>query len=179
MINKQKKAIFLLFNLIITFICFNLFYIKLFPFSSTNLEFDYNNENTSISNNFQENVIVYFNNSTYDNSVISTFEYYGGRVKSEWNNLFTSFSGFAGIISTEENMTLFQNNFPNAQIENNEILETQMNYASIQSSAINSSWYTNGFKGETNCSVAVLETGINPTHQFFPYGYNPSDLSGN
>ncbi|MFW9881469.1 MAG: S8 family serine peptidase, partial [Candidatus Thorarchaeota archaeon] len=179
MIKKRKNAMLILLNLLIIFICVNLFYLKLSPFSVNNLESDYNDENISISNNFQKNIIVYFNSSTYDKSVVSAFKNYGGIVKSEWNNLFTSFSGFAGIISTEQNMTLFQNDFPDAQIENNEILETQMNYASIQTGAINSTWFINGFKGETNCSVAVLDTGINPTHEFFPNGYNPSDLNGN
>jgi len=178
MIEKRKKAIFVLFNLLVTFFCVSLFYLKLSPYSSSNLEFDYNKDNISSSNNFQENIIVYFNKSTYNNSAISKFEYYGGIVKNEWNNVFASFSGFSGIISTEQNMTLFQNEVPDAQIENNEILETQMNYASIQTGAINSSWFINGYKGETNCSVAVLDTGINPIHDFFPNGYNPSDLSG-
>ncbi|GAH60598.1 unnamed protein product [marine sediment metagenome] len=177
MISKRKKAVFVLFNLLVTFFFVNLFYLKLSPYSSSNIEFDYINDNISSSNNFQENIIVYFNKSTYNNSAISKFEEYGGIVKNEWNNLFTSFSGFSGIISTEQNMTLFQNEFPDAQIENNEVLETQMNYASIQTGAINSSWFINGYKGETNCSVAVLDTGINPTHESFPNGYNPSDLS--
>ena len=60
------------------------------------------------SDNFQNKIIVYFNKSTYNNSVTSKFNYYGGIVQSEWNNLFSSFSGFAGIIPTELNKSLFQ-----------------------------------------------------------------------
>ena len=80
---------------------------------------------------------------------------------------------------TELNKSLFQNEFADAQIENNEILDTLMNYVNIQTGAINSSWFVNGYKGETNCSVAVLDSGINPNHNFFPEGYNPLNLSGN
>ena len=170
MIEKRKKALFVLFHLLVTFFFASFFYFKLSPYSSNNLEFDCNEDNISSSNNFQQNILVYFNKSTYNNSAISRFEFYGGIVKDQWNNLFTSFSGFSGIIPTEQNMSLFQNEFPDAQIENNEILESQMNYASIQTGAVNSSWFINGYKGETNCSVAVLDTGINPTHEFFPNG---------
>jgi hypothetical protein len=78
----------------------------------------------------------------------------------------------------EINKIAFENDFPDAIVENNEILKAQMNYASIQSSAINSTWYLNGLTGDTNSSIAVLDTGINPIHNFFPEGYNPIDLSG-
>ncbi|MFX1530476.1 MAG: S8 family serine peptidase [Promethearchaeota archaeon] len=178
MIEKRAKVTFLFLFLLITFFFGCLSDVELSPNSYSNLEFDSNEDNVLSTNNFQKDVIIYFNESTYNTSVVSRFEYYGGIVKDQWNNLFSSFSGFSGIISIEQNKTLFLNEFSDAQIDNNEILETQMNYASIQAGAINSSWFLNGYKGETNCSVVVLDTGINPSHEFFPDGYNPSDLSG-
>ncbi|MFX1376634.1 MAG: S8 family serine peptidase [Promethearchaeota archaeon] len=178
MIFKRIKAVFILVCILISSFSFNSFCFKFSHSSLSSLNSDFNNDYISSSNIFQKNVIVFLNKSTYNNSVLSKFRYYGGIVQEEWNNLFSSFSGFAGIISTEQNKTFFQNEFPDIQIENNEIIETQMNYASIQTGAINSSWLLNGYKGETNCSVAVLDTGINPTHDFFPLGYNPSDLIG-
>ncbi|MFX0006048.1 MAG: S8 family serine peptidase [Promethearchaeota archaeon] len=128
---------------------------------------------------YNKNVIVSFKKQSYNSSVTSRFEYYGGIIKEEWNNKFSTISGFAGIMPLEANKTSFQNKFPDATVENDEILEAQMNYASIQSEAVNSTWYLNGFKGNTNSSVAVLDTGINPNHNFFPNGYSSSDLSGN
>ena len=131
-----------------------------------------------ISNNYPRKIIVSFNKSTYNSTVVSSFEYYGGIIKEEWNQTYDSFSGFAGTIKSEFNQTAFQNDFPNALIENDEILEVQMNYASIQSGTINSSWYLNGYKGDTNSSVAILDTGVNPNHNSFPNGYNPTNLAG-
>ncbi|MFX1574567.1 MAG: S8 family serine peptidase [Promethearchaeota archaeon] len=138
---------------------------------------DLRDVNLKLSDSSQRNVIVFFNDSSYNPTIISVFESYGGSVKIEWKNVFSSFSGFAGNIP-EENISIFQNIYPEATIENDEILETQMNFASIQTGAFNSTWYLNGFKGNTNCSIAVLDTGVNPTHNFFPKGYNPSDLNG-
>jgi DNA polymerase III delta prime subunit len=140
---------------------------------------DFHKENIMPSNIYQENVIVFFNESLYNSSVILRFQYYGGVVNKEWNDIFSSFSGFAGIMPLQQNVTLYQEEFPDAQIENNEQLKIQMNYASIQTGAFNSSWVLNGYKGDTNCSVAILDTGINPNHSFFPNGYNPLDLGGN
>ena len=131
-----------------------------------------------ISGFYNKNVIVSFRKQSYNSSVTSRFEYYGGTVKEEWNNKFSTISGFAGIMPLNSNKTAFQNDFPDATVENDEILEAQMNYASIQSGAVNSTWYLDGFKGNTDSSVAVLDTGINPNHSFFPNGYSPSDLSG-
>lgn len=176
--NKRSKVLLIVLSLLITFFYSNLSVFQLSQSSSNTSEFGFKNDYISSSSNFQKEIIVYFNKSTYNNSVISKFNYYGGTIHDEWNNLFSSFSGFAGIIPSEQNKTLFQNEFLDAQIENNEILETLMNYASIQTGAINSSWFLNGYKGETNCSIAVLDTGINPTHSFFPNGYDSTDLRG-
>ena len=175
---RQIQSIILLIILIIS-------YTSVFhSFSNSS---DYSNEisdtpqneiNPLVSGFYNKNVIVSFKKQSYNSSVTSRFEYYGGTIKEEWNNKFTSISGFAGIMTLESNKTAFQSDFPDAIIENDEILEAQMNYASIQSGAVNSTWYLNGLKGATNSSVAVLDTGINPNHNFFPQGYSPLDLSG-
>ncbi len=175
---RQKQSIVLLVVLIISFTSF------LHKFSNSNnliSEGSQSHQNELvplISGIYNKNVIVSFEKQSYNSSVTSRFEYHGGTVKEEWNNKFSTISGFAGIMPLEANKTAFQNDFPDATVENDEILEAQMNYASIQSGAVNSSWYLNGFKGNTDSSVAVLDTGINPNHNFFPNGYSPSDLSG-
>ncbi len=130
------------------------------------------------SNSYQQEVIVFFKKSSYNDTVISRFEYHGGIIKEEWNHKFASFSGFAALMPSEANKTLFQTEFPDAIIENDEILEAQMNYASVQIGVSNSSWYKKGYKGTTNSSIAVLDTGVNPEHQFFTNGYEPVNLSG-
>lgn len=140
-------------------------------------DFKANKKILQSSNNLISNVIVFFNKPTYNNTVKTNFTYCGGTIKTEWNNTFNSISGFAGSLPTE-NITVYQTFIPSASIETDEIIETQMNYASLQSGAVNSSWYINKLKGNTNSSIAVLDTGINPNQVFFPNGYNPTNLSG-
>ncbi|MFW9990390.1 MAG: S8 family serine peptidase, partial [Candidatus Odinarchaeota archaeon] len=120
-----------------------------------------------LSNGYKQNIIVYFKKPSYNSTVNYWFEYYGGIINKEWNNnTFRAFSGFSGVMPLEINKTAFQNQFLDATIETDEVLETQMNYASIQSGAVNSTWYLNGLKGDINSSIAIMDTGVNPTHEF-------------
>ncbi len=82
------------------------------------------------------------------------------KLENDWNNIFNSISGFSGIIPNE-NITLLRNEFPEINIEIDEIIETQMNYASFQTGAKNSTWYLNGYTGNTDSSIAVLDSGVN------------------
>lgn len=86
-------------------------------------------------------------------------------IDNDWNNIFSSIAGFAGVIPNE-NISLFGNEFPDANIEIDEIIETQMNYASFQIGAKNSTWYLNGYTGNTDSSIAVLDSGVNLNHIF-------------
>ncbi|GAG80467.1 unnamed protein product, partial [marine sediment metagenome] len=83
----------------------------------------------------------------------------------DWNSSFSNFSGFAGLIPVE-NITAYTSKFPDININTNEIIEVQMNYASVQTQAANSSWYVNGYNGDTNSSIAVMDSGVNPNHDF-------------
>lgn len=138
-----------------------------------------NEDRLVVSKFYDENTIVSFKKPSFNNTVRIRFAFYGGTILEEWNNQFTSISGFAGIMPLEINRIAFQNEFPDAIVENNEILKAQLNYASIQSGAVNSTWYLNGLTGNTDSSIAVLDTGVNPNHNFFPDGYSSLDLSGN
>lgn len=119
------------------------------------------------SNNGMKAVIVFFNNSVYDVSAKSKFEFYGGSLKEneDWNGLFNNFSGFAGLIPME-NISAYTSEYPEININTDEIIEVQMNYASVQTQAANSSWYLNGYNGNTDSSIAVLDSGVNPNHDF-------------
>jgi subtilisin family serine protease len=119
------------------------------------------------SNNGKKSVIVFFNESTFDANVKTKFEFYGGNFKQneEWNSLFNNFSGFAGVIPIE-NISIYKQEFPEINIETDEIIEVQMNYASIQTQSVNSTWYINGYKGNTDSSIAVLDSGVNLNHDF-------------
>jgi hypothetical protein len=180
MTNKKIKASLILLNLLILFIFNNsLLQHNCFQYVSNNENFCSTKENLKLSNIYNDNIIILFNSSSYNSTIISRFKYYGGTVTEEWNSVFTSFSGFSGIMPSELNKTMFQNEFPNANIEDDEIIITQMNYASIQTGALNATWFLEGYKGESNCTIAVLDTGIDSSHEFFPNGYNPIDFQGN
>ncbi len=140
--------------------------MKLYNFSNEIENRDQFEFDPEISSDYNQNIIVYFKKSSYNTTVTSWFDYYGGTIKKEWNNRSTAFSGFAGVMPLEFNKSAFQNRFRDAKIENDEILEAQMNYVSIQSGAVNSTWYLNGLKGDINSSIAVLDTGVNPSHNF-------------
>ncbi len=163
---KLIKCIFLL--IILSISTFVLFFngINSNENSINLLEKKFDETDLKISDQYQKNIIVFFNKSSYSSTVNTRFEYYGGTIKVEWNNLFDSISGFAGNMPLEINLTMFQNEFSDANIENDEILNAQMNYASIQSGAINNTWFLDGLKGDTNSSIAVLDTGVNPNHDY-------------
>jgi hypothetical protein len=157
---------------------------SLFPFFSYNSftnsqDSHIHKDKPQISNGAgTSSVLVFFNKSYYNASVISNFTYHGGSIKVQWNDTFSNISGFAGTI-LENNITLFQGNITDAIIENDAVIEAQMNYATIQTEAVNLTWHLNGYQGDTNSSIAVLDTGIDPNHIFFPDGYNSENLSGN
>jgi len=124
-------------------------------------------ETLHTSNSGNKNVIVFFNTSFYDVSAKPRFVFYGGILKEneDWNGLFNEFSGFAGTIPLT-NLSLFKNEFPDINIDTDEIIEVQMNYASAQTQSVNATWYNNGYNGDTDSSIAVLDSGINPNQAF-------------
>ncbi len=119
------------------------------------------------SNNGNRNVIVFFNNSNYNVSAKNSFVSYGGILKEneDWNGLFNEFSGFAGTIPLT-NLSLYKSEFPDINIDTDEIIEVQMNYASAQTQSVNATWYNNGYNGDTDSSIAVLDSGINPNQAY-------------
>ena len=123
------------------------------------------------NNNNNSNLIIFFNSSSFKAQILENFTAYGGIIDNYkiWNNTFESISGFAGNLPND-NITLFQSNWDDINIENNEIIETQMNFVSLQSGAINSSNYLRGFMGDTNSSITILDSGIDVSHEFFPNG---------
>lgn len=119
------------------------------------------------SNNNEKAVIVYFNKSTYDVNTINLFEFYGGRLKENevWSGVFNNFSGFVGFIPFE-NISSFENEFSDINIDTDEFIDIQMNYATVQIQSANSTWNVNGYNGDTDSSIAVLDSGVNPNQDF-------------
>jgi hypothetical protein len=163
---KEYRGLFFIFILTVSLLNFNLFIHYFYP-ENLKLKIEKIQNTQNLKNlNGNNNIIVFFNQSSYNILVKNRFEYYGGIIKTEWNNQFNSISGFAGIMPNETNLMLYQQDFPDANIETDEIINAQMNYATLQSKAINSTWGLNGYKGDTEASVAVLDTGVNSNHNF-------------
>lgn len=160
--NIKFKTRILLFTIILSILAIN--YL---PLKYNNYVSEPENNNLHLADSSIQNLIIFFNQSTFNSAVKTSFENYGGILKEneEWNNLFTGISGFAGSLPFE-NISLFASEFSDINIEKDEIVETQLNYASYQSGAVNSTWAMNGFNGDTSSSIVVLDTGIDPTQQF-------------
>lgn len=132
-------------------------------------EYQFSNERDSLNEADGEfaPVIVYFNTSSYNILAETRFINYGGIINNDrkWNGIFDEFSGFAGIFPLE-NISEYKAEFSDINIDRDEVLEIQMNYAAIQSQAVNSTWSLNGYTGDTDSSIALLDSGINSDHDF-------------
>ncbi|MFX1495957.1 MAG: S8 family serine peptidase [Promethearchaeota archaeon] len=155
------KCIYLLIVLFISNIGLLALHFNIYT-PSTQLYSNSSSDYPQLSDTDKKPVIIFLNQSSYDQNAKIRFQSYGGILKNDndWNNVFNGISGFAGIIPIS-NLTAFSSEFPEMNIETDEIIETQMNYASFQSGAKNSTWYLNGYKGNTDSSIAVLDSGVN------------------
>jgi len=152
----------------VSLIVLNVFFIGigLNNFIKNNVIFDtyqFSNEKDGLNgaNGEFAPVIVYFNTSSYNIFAETRFMSYGGIINNDrkWNGIFNEFSGFAGIFPLE-NISEYKAEFSDINIDRDEVLEVQMNYAAIQSQAVNSTWSLNGYTGDTNSSIALLDSGI-------------------
>lgn len=181
----KRKQVTCIFSLLIVlsnlFLTHLLYSNNLSTYEEDELIYDSNDKTMKVSNqnNNNSNLIIFFNSSSFNKQVIDNFTGYGGIINNDkiWNKTFTSISGFAGILPNN-NITSFQSHWNDINIEKNEIIETQMNFVTLQSGVINSSNYLEGFMGDTNSSIAILDSGIDSSHDSFPNGYNSIDLSG-
>ncbi len=164
---NKKRVIFSI--IICSIILTNTGFLSLTNITHNNIFYQFSDEKGSVegAESGLAPLIVFFNSSSYDSYAEERFLYYGGIINNErkWDSLFNEFSGFAGIFPLE-NISDYEQEFSNINIERDEILEVQMNYAAAQSQAANSTWSLNGFYGDINASIAVLDSGVNPDHDF-------------
>ncbi|MFX1405336.1 MAG: S8 family serine peptidase [Promethearchaeota archaeon] len=161
---------------LLLYTCLSIGFIYSISFNLLNTEFtkherDDFTEDIKASNDIGESVIVYVNNTSYNPVIKTIFQFYGGVIKSDndWNSVFNNISGFAGALPSENISSYVADvsSYEAINIESDEIIRTQMNYVSMQTNAINSTWYVNGYNGDTDSSIAVLDTGINASSNYF------------
>jgi serine protease AprX len=131
-------------------------------------------EENEVSGNETVSYIVYSEfpiNTTH----LTEFEANGGLITNgPWNGI----NGFAGLIPGE-NLTVLLEQFPDLKAVRDQSITAQMNsiHNLLQTypGVINASGY--GLTGNTNASIAFLDTGIDGTHRSFNSSYGELDFT--
>ncbi|KKN21206.1 hypothetical protein LCGC14_0927780 [marine sediment metagenome] len=121
-------------------------------------------------------IIVHFPEGDY-NSISLFFEELGGSIKSTYK---VAINGFAGRISqnalNEFCDSLRQNNIP-FFIEEDRIYQAQLYYAGRNMNLRPYVWNTLSYDGDEYSSIAIIDTGLDDSHDFFSPGY-PGKIVG-
>ncbi len=120
-------------------------------------------------------IIIYFPNGDY-RSISLLFERLGGKIKSTYK---AALNGFAGRISydplNEFCDLLIQNDIP-FFIEEDMVYEAQLYYAGRNMNLRPYVWNTLSYDGDEYSSIAIIDTGIDDSHNFFTPGYSDADF---
>lgn len=112
-----------------------------------------------------------------DGSIASFFEDLGGRIKNKYS---AAINGFTGRIDyTALNIfcdTLRENNIP-FFIEEDRIYQAQLYYAGRNMNLRPYVWNTLSFDGDEYSSIAIIDTGVDDSHNFMSPGYSDGDSS--
>ena len=121
-------------------------------------------------------IIVHFPEGDY-NSISLLFEDLGGSIKSTFK---VAINGFAGRISQNAlnkfSDSLRQNNVP-FFIEEDRIYQAQLYYTGRNMNLRPYVWNTLSYDGDEYSSIAILDTGLDDSHNFFSPGY-PGKIIG-
>jgi len=121
-------------------------------------------------------IIVQFPEGNY-NSISLLFEELGGSIKATYK---VAINGFAGRISLnalkEFSDSLRQKNIP-FFIEEDRIYQAQLYYAGRNMNLRPYVWNTLSYDGDEYSSIAIIDTGLDDSHNFFSPGY-PGKIVG-
>ncbi|HUW90403.1 MAG TPA: S8 family serine peptidase, partial [Candidatus Nanopelagicaceae bacterium] len=121
-------------------------------------------------------IIIYFPNGDYD-SISLLFETLGGKIKSTYK---AALNGFAGRISynplNEFCDLLIQNEIP-FFIEEDTVYEAQLYYAGRNMNLRPYVWNNLSYNGDEYSSIAIIDTGIDDSHNFTSPGYSDADFN--
>jgi len=120
-------------------------------------------------------VIINFPEGDID-SIISLYKNLGGIIKSTYK---VAINGFAGVIDYD-GLNQFCNILLDKGvpflIEEDSILEANLYYASRNMNLRPYVWNTLSYTGDEWSSIAVIDTGIDDSHNFFTPGYSDGDF---
>ncbi|NVM03136.1 MAG: tetratricopeptide repeat protein [Candidatus Helarchaeota archaeon] len=121
-------------------------------------------------------LIIYFPAGDI-NSLFSLFENLGGEIESKYT---FSINGFAGNIDYK-GLSLFceileSQNVPYI-VEEDSIIEANLYYNSINMNLRPYVWNTLSYTGDDQSSIAIIDTGIDDSHNFFQPGYSSGNFN--
>ncbi len=131
-------------------------------------------ESASIKNSISYDkipIIVQFPETDYT-SAASLFKNFGGNIKSEYKEAINGFAGeidYEGIIQFSET---FRNLGTPFLIEEDSIVEANLYYVSRNMNLRPYVWKNLSYTGDKYSSIAIIDTGIDDTHNFFTPGYS-------
>ena len=121
------------------------------------------------------NIIIRFPESEF-NDAISLFQQLGGNIKSMYSTIINGFAGniaYEGLI--EFSRLLKHDNIP-FYIEEDAKGETTLYYTGLNMNVRPYVWNTLGYDGDEDGSIAVLDTGIDDSHNMHE-GYSAGDFN--
>lgn len=121
-------------------------------------------------------IIISFPKEDYDPSLL-LFEDLGGKLKSTY---ITAINGFAGSISYDsliEFCRLLQQNDIQFLVEEDRLYQAQLFYAGRNMNLRPYVWNTLSYDGDEYSSIAVIDTGLDDSHNFFSPGYSAGNFS--
>ncbi len=138
----------------------------------------FGNENQKLERISYEHipVVIHFPEGDID-SIYSLFENLGGKIKSKYD---LAINGFAGAIDydglNQFYSILLDKDVP-FLIEEDGIFEANLYYASRNMNLRPYVWNTLSYTGDEWSSIAVIDTGIDDSHNFFTPGYSDGDFN--
>ena len=127
--------------------------------------------------NDQIPIIVQFLEDTDPTSALLNFETYGGIVKNTYDAAINGFAGTIDYEGLEKFSSELKSNKVSILIEEDSIVKANLYYMSRNMNLRPYTWNTLDFTGDNESSIAILDTGIDDTHSFFPEGYGAQDFT--
>ena len=132
-----------------------------------------NNEKLSLDN---IPVIVLFPEGDAGSSIMN-FKTFGGSIKSTYD---TTINGFAGRINQDglyEFCESLEKDKISFFVQEDRIYQAQLYYAGRNMNLRPYVWNTLSYDGDEYSSIAVVDTGVDDSHNFFSPGYSAGDFS--
>ncbi len=121
-------------------------------------------------------IIISFPKGNYDSNLL-LFKALGGRIKSTYTTAINGFSGSISCDSLIEFCTMLKQNEIQFLVEEDKLYNAQLYYTGRNMNLRPYVWNTLSYDGDEYSSIAIIDTGIDDSHNFFSPGYSDGDFS--